>query len=194
MTEGVVVVHDWNERQCHFNVLVTTSGVLRKRVHYFSWCGTWTDSASTRGCANIPFPLLTFNTCSSRSSLATSHLMLSISFWQSVSRQPLSSLPSFSIRCSRAYMGNPPFNLVHAYMIDVCACNLYDELALRGVTYGRNSCMMKQESWFLPKLYNENFLSDGHWITHKSWVQDASKKAHSDAKQCVRSIHPKDMF
>jgi hypothetical protein len=25
-------------------------------------------------------------------------------------------------------------------------CNLYDELALQGVTYDRNSCMMKQES------------------------------------------------
>jgi hypothetical protein len=58
----------------------TAGGMLRKRVHYFSWCGTWTDNASTRGCANIPFPLLMFSACSNRSSLATSHLMLSISF------------------------------------------------------------------------------------------------------------------
>jgi hypothetical protein len=28
---------------------------------------------------------------------------------------------------------------------------------------------MKQESWFLLKLYNEDFLSDDHYITHKSW-------------------------
>jgi len=76
-------------------------------------------------------------------------------------------------------------------MINVWICNLYDELALRGVTYNRNSCMMKQESWFLHKLYNENFLSDGHCITHKSGVQDASRRACLDAKQCLRSIHPK---
>jgi hypothetical protein len=71
------------ERQCHFNVLAIAGGVLRKKVHYFSLCGTWTDSASTRGCADIPFPLLKFSACSSRSkSLATSHLMLSISVRQ----------------------------------------------------------------------------------------------------------------
>jgi len=92
-------------------------------------------------------------------------------------------LPSFSIRCSKAYMGNPPLNLAHACMIYVWACNLYDELALRGVTYGLNSCMMKQESWFLPKLYNENFQSDGHWVTQKSWVQDASRRVCPDANK-----------
>jgi len=54
-------------------------------------------------------------------------------------------------------------------MHDKCmTCNLYDKLALRGVTYDRNSCIMKQESWFLPKLYNKNFMSDGHCVTHKS--------------------------
>ena len=42
--------------------------------------------------------------------------------------------------------------------------------------YGRNSCMMEQESWFLPKLYNEKFQSDGQCVTHKSWVQDASRR------------------
>jgi len=68
-----------------------------------------------------------------------------------------------------------------ACMINVWTCNLYDELTLRGVTYGRNSCMMKHESWFLPKLYNENFLSDGHCVTHKSWVQDASRRVCLDA-------------
>jgi hypothetical protein len=50
-------------------------------------------------------------------------------------------------------------------MYDKCmTCNLYDELALRGVIYGRNSYMMKQEFLFLLKLYNRNFLSDGHYI------------------------------
>ena len=68
-------------------------------------------------------------------------------------------------------------------MINVWICNLYDKLALRGVTYDHNSCMMKQESWFLHKLYNENFLSDSHCVTHKSGVQDASRRACSDAKQ-----------
>jgi len=87
-----------------------------------------------------------------------------------------------SVRCSKARMGEPIFP-PGTCMINVWTCNLYEELALRGVTYGRNSCMIKQESWFLPKLYNENFLSDGHWVTHKSWIQDASRRACSDAKQ-----------
>ena len=43
-------------------------------------------------------------------------------------------------------------------------CSLYDELALRGVTYGHNFCMMKQEFIFLLKLYNRNFTSDDHYI------------------------------
>jgi hypothetical protein len=34
-----------------------------------------------------------------------------------------------------------------------------------------------------PKLYNENFLSDDHWVTQKSWVQDASRRVCPDAKQ-----------
>jgi hypothetical protein len=67
-------------------------------------------------------------------------------------------------------------------MHDKCmTCNLYDKLALRGVTYDRNSCIMKQESWLLPKLYNEIFLSDGHCVTHKSWVEDASRRDCPDA-------------
>jgi len=47
--------------------------------------------------------------------------------------------------------------------------------------YGRNSCTMEQESWFLPKPYNENFLSDGHCVTYKSWVQDASRRVCPNA-------------
>jgi hypothetical protein len=98
--------------------MASNGGVLRKRVHYFSLCGTWTNSASTRGCANIPFPLLKFSTCSSRSSIATSHLMLSISFWQSVSHQPLSS---FSIFFQSSIVdlewGNQLFIPVHAWQM-----------------------------------------------------------------------------
>jgi hypothetical protein len=148
----------------------------------FSLCGTWTDSASTGGCADIPFSLLKFSTCSSRSkSLATSHLMLSISFrpWPSY-RTPFFIFQLFSVQYSRPRVREPTFH-PGACMTNVWACNLYDELALRGVTYGRNFCMMKQESWFLPKLYNENFLSDGHCVTYKSWVQDASRRVCPDA-------------
>jgi len=43
MTEGVVVVPDWNERHCHFNVLATAGGVLRKRVNdvFLVWDMDW---------------------------------------------------------------------------------------------------------------------------------------------------------
>jgi hypothetical protein len=95
---------------------------------------------------------------------------------------PFLYYPSFSIQCSKPRMGEPIFH-PDTCMINVWTCNLYDELALRGVTYDRNSCMMKQESWFLPKLYNENFLSDGHCVTHKSWVQDASRRVCPDANK-----------
>jgi hypothetical protein len=46
----------------------------------------------------------------------------------------------------------------------------------------------------LPKLHNKNFLSDDHCVTHKSWIQDASRRACLDAKKYVRSIHPKSWF
>ena len=63
--------------------------------------------------------------------------------------------------------GGPTFQ--PEVMYDKCMnIFVYDELVLQGMTYGRNSCIMKQESWFLPKLYNEIFLSDGHCVTHKS--------------------------
>jgi len=41
----------------------------------------------------------------------------------------------------------------------------------------------KKIFWFLPKPYNENFLSDDHCVTHKSWVQDASRRVCPDAKK-----------
>jgi len=79
-------------------------------------------------------------------------------------------------------MGEPIFP-PSTCMINVWTCNLYDEFALRGVTYGHNFCMMKQEFLFLIKLYNRNFLNDDHYIPRKSWIQDASRRACSDAKQ-----------
>jgi hypothetical protein len=186
---------EMKERWCHFSVYGPYWwSAEEKRVHYFSLCGTWTDSASTRGCADIPLPLLKFSACSSRSSLATSHLMLSISFRQ----WPSYWTPFFIFQYSRPRVREPTFH-PSACMTNVWACNLYDELALRGVTYGRNSCMMKQESWFLPKLYNENFLSDDHCVTHKSWVQDASRRvcpnANNDNTYNLRtsSIHYMNM-
>jgi len=141
------------------------------------------------------FPFhLKLNTCSSRSE-SSYFTFNALNFLLTMS---LSLTPFFishhlcSIRCSKARTGNL---FLSRYMHDKCmTCNLYGELALRGVTYGRNSCMMKQESWFLPKLYNENFLSDGHWVTHKFWVQDASRRVCPDAKQCIWSTHPKGRF
>ena len=70
----------------------------------------------------------------------------------------------------------------------------YDELTLQGVTYDRNSYTMKQEFWFLLKLYKRNFPSDDHCVTRKSWFQDASGKACYDANQSIGSIHPKGKF
>ena len=102
ITEGVIDVYDWNEGevgplQFLWPLPVECRG---ETIHYFSLCGTWTDSASTRGCADIPLPLLKFCTCSSRSkSLATSHLMLSISFRQWPSYQtPFIIFQLFSIQ------------------------------------------------------------------------------------------------
>ena len=64
-------------------------------------------------------------------------------------------------------------------------------LPFEGWQYGRNYCMMEQELWFLPKLYNENFQSDGHCVTHKSWVQDAPKRvclyANNDSTYILRT-------
>ena len=108
--------------------------------------GTWTSSVPTEDCVDIPFPFDALNF------LLTLCLSLTSFFI---------SIIFFSITWSTAQMGEPIFP-PGTCMINVWTCKLYEELALRGVTYGRNSCMMKQEFWFLPKLYNENFLSDGH--------------------------------
>jgi len=148
--------------------------MAKKKRCSFNW--TWTSNVPTKDCADIPFP---FN---------AQHLFKQIWVWLlhlwcsqlHFDIVPLSNpflyYPSFSIQCSKPRMREPIFP-PGTCMINVWTCNLYKELALRGVTYDRNSCMMKQESWFLHKLYNENFLSDGHWVTHKSWIQDASRRA-----------------
>jgi len=93
----------------------------------------------------------------------------------------ISNVFLLKIRCC-SLGGDLLFILVHAGQ-NVWTCNLYDELALRGVTYDRHFCMMKQEYWFLLKLYNENFWSDDHSITHKSWIQDASRRVRPDANK-----------
>jgi hypothetical protein len=90
-------------------------------------------------------------------------------------------LPCFSlkIRCRRL-VGGLLFILVHAWQMYEHEIYMMNS-PFKGWQYGRNSCMMEQELWFLPKLYNENFLSDGHCVTHKSWVQDASRRVCPDA-------------
>ena len=86
----------------------------------------------------FPFPLMLY-TCSSRS--ASSYFTSdALNFLLTMS---LSHLSSFAR--STACVGEPIFQ-PGTCMINVWTCKLYDELALRGVTYGRNSCMMKQES------------------------------------------------
>jgi hypothetical protein len=102
----------------------------------------------------FPFHLM-LNTCSSRSeSSYFTFDALNFLLTMSISLTPFFFCHyRFSIRGSKARMGN-------LFMHDKCmTCNLYDELALRGVTYGHNSCIMKQEFLFLFKLYNRNFLS-----------------------------------
>ena len=151
MTEGIaVVVHDWKgEVQLQWDMNKQCSHRILCRHSLSLWCSTLVQ-------ADL--------------SLAASPLLLSTSFWHCASLWPFSLLSIFSFQCSKPRTGEPIFP--HGTcMINVWTCKLYDELALRGVTYGRNSCMMKQESWFLPKLYNENFLSDGSCVTHKSWFK-----------------------
>jgi len=152
--------------------------------------GTWTSSVPTEDCADIHFSIWCSTLVQANLSVATSPLMLSTFFCQWASLTPFFIYHHrFSIRGSKAYLGDL---FSSRCMHDKCmTCNLYDELAPRGVIYGHNSCMMRQEFLFLLKLYNRNFLSDDHYITYKSWIQDASRRAWSDAK---RSIHPKGRF
>jgi hypothetical protein len=111
----------------------------------FSLCEMWTDSVSLGGCVDVPFPFLKPSTCSSRSrSLATSHLMLSISFRQWASFGPHSSFSNFSQSSVGDLGWREPIFLPGTCMKNVWTYNLYDELALRGVTYGHNSCMMDE--------------------------------------------------
>jgi hypothetical protein len=100
----------------------------------------------------FPFHLM-LNTCSSRSeSSYFTFDALNFLLTMSISLTPFFFCHHrFSIRGSKAYLGNL---FSSRYMHDKCmTCNLYDELAPRGVTYGHNSCMMRQEFLFLLKLY-----------------------------------------
>jgi hypothetical protein len=114
----------------------------------------------------FPFHLM-LNTCSSRSESSYSIL------------DALNFLLTMSLSLTLFFISHLLYSIVvdlgwgnlfsSRYMHDKCmTCNLYDELAPRGVTYGHNSGMMRQEFLFLLKLYNRNFLSDDHYIPHKS--------------------------
>ena len=100
---------------------------------------------------------------------------------------------SFKVGCCRL-VGDLLFIPVHAWQMYEHVIYMMNS-PFEGWQYGRNSCMMEQESWFLPKLYNENFLSDDHYVTHKSWVQDASRRvcpyANNNSRYNLRtdSIH-----
>jgi hypothetical protein len=111
-------------------------------------------------------------------------LMLSTPFWQWASLWPLSSFPIifFSIRGSKAYLG------------DLFSSRCMHDKCMNIIIYMMNSPferwhMVITLAWwnknflFLIKLYNRNFLSDDHYIPRKSWIQDASRRACSDAKQ-----------
>jgi hypothetical protein len=100
---------------------------------------------------------------------------------------------SFKVGCCRL-VGDLLFIPVHAWQMYEHVIYMMNS-PFEGWQYGRNSYMMEQESWFLPKLYNENFLSDDHYVTHKSWVQDASRRvcpyANNNSRYNLRtdSIH-----
>jgi hypothetical protein len=125
-----------------------------------------------------------FDICSSKlevSQAFVQRLQLFLKMGAAASMLFISNVFLLKIRCC-SLGGDLLFILVHAWQ-NVWTWNLYDELALRGVTYDRHFCMMKQESWFLSKLYNENFRSDDHSVTHKSWIQYASRRVRPDADE-----------
>jgi len=165
-----------------------------QRLWPFLVCGTRTDNVSNkRLCGRSLSILETQNLFKQTCESSYSPLMLSIFFNIEPPTGHFFHFLSFTVQCSRPQVGEPMFQLwsMNDKWMSVF---LYDWLALWGVTYGRNSCMMKQEFLFLLKLYNRNFLSDDHYILRKSWIQDASRRACSDAKQCVWSIHPRGRF
>ena len=136
MIEGVIAVYNWNEGevvplQCSWPILVECWG---EKPMMFSLYRIWTDSASTGDCADIPFPLLKFGTCSSRSSLAASHFdALDFLLTNGLSPTPFFIFHIFSVPYSRPRVREPTFH-PSACMINVWTCNLYDELAFQEVT------------------------------------------------------------
>jgi hypothetical protein len=143
--------------------------------------GGWTKIADR---LEGPSPEVFLSVCSSKLEASQAFVQrLQLFFKMGAETSTFFYLQCFLLKigCCRL-IGDPPFILVHAWK-NVWTCNLYDELALRGVTYDRHFCMMKQEYWFLLKLYNENFWSDDHFVTHKSWIQDASRRVRPDANK-----------
>ena len=141
----------------------------------------------------FPFHLM-LNTCSGRSE-PSYFTFNALNFL--CDNEPLSDnflhFQSFSITCSKPRTGEPIFP--HGTcMINVWTCNLYEELALRGVTYGRNSCMMKQESHSCPNSTMKIF-----WVTAIGSPTSPEFKMLQEGlaqmqNNYLRSIHPNGRF
>jgi len=156
----------------------------------------WRGAASLgRGQAVFPQKIvqtfsfhLMLNTCSGRSESSyfdalNSPLIMSFSLTPFFISHHLCS-----IRCSKARMGEPIFP-PGTCMINVWTCKLYEELALRGVTYGRNSCMMKQENstmkifWVTvigsPKSLEFKMLQEGFALMQNNIYMSHVVKIHA---------------
>jgi hypothetical protein len=95
-------------------------------------------------------------------------LMLSAFFWLCASLWPLSSFPIIFVQSGVAklrrgtyfYPGTCMINVWHViYMMNSPFEGWHMVVTLVWWNKNLHSC---------PKLYNENFLSDGHWVTQKS--------------------------
>ena len=170
----MVVVHDWKgEVQLQRDMDKQCSHIRLCRHSLSIWCSTLVQ-------ADL--------------SLATSPLMLS-TFFVIMSLYLTSFFISiiFLITCSKPRTGEPIFP--HGTcMINVWTCNLYEELALRGVTYGRNSCMMKQESHSCPNSTMKIF-----WVTAIGSPTSPEFKMLQEGlaqmqNNYLRSIHPNGRF
>ena len=158
MTEGiVVVVHDWKGEAVSIG---RGQAVLpQKTVQTFSFHLMLNTCSSRSESSYFTFDALNLNLIIS---LYLTPFSTSIIFLQSRAAQLVWGTYLSTRYMHVIYMTNSPFE---------------------GWKYGRNSCMMEQESWFLPKLYNENFPRDDQCVTHKSWVQDASRRVRPDANK-----------
>ena len=107
--------------------------------------GRWKAVFLQKTVQTFPFHL-NLNTCSSRSE-SSYFTFNALNFLLTMSLSPTSFFISivfffFLITWNTACVGEPIFP-PSTCMINVWTCKLYDELALREVTYGHNSCMME---------------------------------------------------